>query len=377
MPMLTGTLITAAGFLPIGMAKSTVGEYTFAIFAVTAAALVISWVVSVYFVPYLGAWLLRTKAVHAEGGEHELFDTPFYNRFRAAVNWCVGTAGGPSASRCWCSRWAWRAWAGCSSSSSPIPAGRRSWWTCGCPRARPSRTASAWPALRAAHAAGAGPGVRGRLGGPGVPRFYLPLDQIFPQTNVSQFILLSKDLAAREALRKRLPELLATEFPEVRGASSCCPTGRRCLSGAVPRAGDDTQAVRHWADEVKALMRANARMRGVNDNWNEPVQAVRLSVDQDKARALGVTSQSIAQATQTLFSGRTIGQYREKDKLIDIVLRQPPEERTASASSTAPTWPPAAAGPFRSARSPTGSRAGSRACCGAMPASTPSPCRAM
>jgi multidrug efflux pump subunit AcrB len=90
MPMLTGTLITAAGFLPIGMAKSTVGEYTFAIFAVTAAALVISWVVSVYFVPYLGAWLLRTKAVHAEGGEHELFDTPFYNRFRAAVNWCVG-----------------------------------------------------------------------------------------------------------------------------------------------------------------------------------------------------------------------------------------------------------------------------------------------
>ncbi len=92
MPMLTGTLITAAGFLPIGMAKSVTGEYTFAIFAVTSAALIISWVVSVYFVPYLCAWLLRMHP-RAQGaadtGPHELFDTPFYTRFRAAVNWCI------------------------------------------------------------------------------------------------------------------------------------------------------------------------------------------------------------------------------------------------------------------------------------------------
>ena len=82
MPMLTGTLITAAGFLPIGMAKSTVGEYTFAIFAVTTAALLISWLVSVYFVPYLGAKLLRTHAVtRARAKVHELFDTPFYRAF--------------------------------------------------------------------------------------------------------------------------------------------------------------------------------------------------------------------------------------------------------------------------------------------------------
>ena len=91
MPMLTGTLITAAGFLPIGLAKSVTGEYTFAIFAVTSAALLISWVVSVYFVPYLGAWLLHTKSkVGGEDRPHELFDTPFYSRFRAAVDWCVG-----------------------------------------------------------------------------------------------------------------------------------------------------------------------------------------------------------------------------------------------------------------------------------------------
>ena len=90
MPMLTGTLITAVGFLPIGLAQSTVGEYTFAIFAVTAAALVISWLVSVYFVPYLGTVLLeeRRKAGSHEQ-PHELFDTPFYARFRAVVAWCV------------------------------------------------------------------------------------------------------------------------------------------------------------------------------------------------------------------------------------------------------------------------------------------------
>ena len=95
MPMLTGTLITAAGFLPIGIAKSTVGEYTFAIFAVTVIALLVSWVASVYFVPYLGARLLRQPAYlekeHAPKDHEraELFDTPFYQHFRAWVTWCV------------------------------------------------------------------------------------------------------------------------------------------------------------------------------------------------------------------------------------------------------------------------------------------------
>ena len=76
-------------------------------------------------------------------------------------------------------------------------------------------------------------------------------------------------------------------------------------------------------------MRDNANMRGVNDNWNESVKVIRLEVDQAKARALGVTSQAIAQASRTMFSGTTVGQYRENDKLIDIVLRQPPDEREA------------------------------------------------
>jgi multidrug efflux pump subunit AcrB len=93
--------------------------------------------------------------------------------------------------------------------------------------------------------------------------------------------------------------------------------------------GADADQVRHWADEAKAVLRANSHMRGVNDNWNENVLAMRLAIDQAKARALGVTTQAIAQATQTQFSGSTIGQYREGDQLIDIVLRQPLAERSA------------------------------------------------
>ena len=94
MPMLTGTLITAAGFLPIGLAKSTTGEYTFAIFAVTVIALVLSWIVSVYFVPYLGTLLLKVpphvkEVAEGKDSPHEMFDSPFYNTFRKTVNWCV------------------------------------------------------------------------------------------------------------------------------------------------------------------------------------------------------------------------------------------------------------------------------------------------
>ena len=142
MPMLTGTLITAAGFLPIGMAKSVTGEYTFAIFAVTSAALVISWIVSVYFVPYLGAWLLHTRPQVA-GQTHELFDTPFYNRFRKMVDACVRQRW-ITPSRWRCSAAASLRWARSSNSVSPIRAGPRSWSTCGCPRAAPSARARRW-----------------------------------------------------------------------------------------------------------------------------------------------------------------------------------------------------------------------------------------
>ncbi|MDL5032192.1 efflux RND transporter permease subunit [Pelomonas sp. APW6] len=330
MPMLTGTLITAVGFLPIGLARSTTGEYTFAIFAVTAASLVISWVVSIYFVPYLGSFLLKTKAGH--GGEaHELFDTPFYNRFRALVRWCVEN------------RWKTIGitvllfFAGLFGMTRVqqqfFPDSSRPeilvdlWLPEGSTIQQSEQMAKRFEARMLKEE---GVSSITTWVGSGVPRFYLPLDQVFPQSNVSQAIVLPKDLVTRETLRKRLPELMATEFPEVRTRVKLLPNGPPVPYPVQFRVmGEDPRVVRQWADQAKELLKANPHMRGVNDNWNESIKALKLDVDQDKARALGVTSQSLAQASRTILSGSVIGQYREGDKLIDIVLRQPLEERNA------------------------------------------------
>jgi multidrug efflux pump subunit AcrB len=328
MPMLTGTLITATGFLPIGLARSSVGEYTFAIFAVTAAALLISWLVSVYFVPYLGYRFLRVRP-QADGEAHELFDTPFYSRFRRTVNWCVQH------------RWITIGLTVLSFAAGIAGMGRVQqqffpdssrpeilvdlWLPEGSSIAQTSEVARRFEARMRAE-----PGMHSVTSwiGAGVPRFYLPMDNIFPQPNVSQFILLPKDLDQREALRQRLPALLAQEFPEVRGRVKLLPNGPPVAYPVQFRVtGSDVATVRAWADQARDLLRAHPSMRGVNDNWNESVKVLRLRIDQDKARALGVSSQGVAQAARSILSGTTIGQYREGDKLIDIVLRQPRDER--------------------------------------------------
>jgi multidrug efflux pump len=329
MPMLTGTLITATGFLPIGMAKSSVGEYTFAIFGVTVLALVLSWLVSVYFVPYLGTRLLKAKPHGAADQPHELFDSPFYNTFRKAVNWCVQH------------RWITIGVTLLTFALGIVGMGRvqQQFFP---DSSRPEILVDIWFPEGTSFAANeltakrvekrfmeeAGVSAVSTWIGSGVPRFYLPLDQVFPQTNVSQFIILPQDLKVRESLRIKLPALLAQEFPEVRGRVKLLPNGPPVPYPVQFRVvGLDPVVLRARADEVKAAMRQSPNMRGVNDNWNESVKVLRLDVDQSKARALGVTSQSIAQGSRTVLSGTTVGQFREGDKLIDIVLRQPLDER--------------------------------------------------
>ncbi len=331
MPMLTGTLITAAGFLPIGMAKSTVGEYTFAIFAVTVIALVLSWWVSVYFVPYLGTLLLQVKPHAGKGEQHELFDGPFYRHFRTTVTWCV--------------EYRWKA-IGITIfifALGIVGMGRvqQQFFP---DSSRPEILVDLWfpegTSFKANEAVTQA--VEQRLLketgvqsvstwiGSGVPRFYLPLDQVFPQTNVSQLIVIPDSLERRESLRLALPDVLAQEFPEARGRVKLLPNGPPVPYPVQFRVvGPDPKVLRTRADEVKAQMRANATTRGVNDNWNEAIKVVRLEVDQAKARNLGVTSQSIAQAVRTLLVGSTVEQFREDNKLIDIVLRQPLHERDA------------------------------------------------
>ncbi|MDA8519989.1 efflux RND transporter permease subunit [Acidovorax sp. NCPPB 4044] len=342
MPMLTGTLITAAGFLPIGLAKSVTGEYTFAIFAVTVIALVLSWFVSVYFVPYLGTLLLKVPVhpqaeTHASPGEagvngpHEVFDSPFYNAFRRTVDACVEH------------RWLTIGITLLLFVLGIVGMGRvqQQFFP---DSSRPEILVDAWFPEGTSFAANeevlrrvekrllAEPGVASvsTWVGSGVPRFYLPLDQVFPQTNVSQIILLPDDLARRESLRHALPAMLAQEFPEIRARVKLLPNGPPVAYPVQFRiVGSDPNRLRVHADEVRTVLREHPQMQGVNDNWNESVKTMRLEIDQDKARALGVTSQSIAQAARTVFTGTTVGQYREGDRLIDIVFRQPADERRA------------------------------------------------
>ncbi len=330
MPMLTGTLITAAGFLPIGLAKSAAGEYTFSMFSVNALALLISWFAAVLFTPYIGYILLKVKPAANADGHHELFDSPFYNRFRALVNWCVE----------------WR------KTTIALTLAVFGLGVFGFrfieqqffpDSSRPELMVELWlpegSSFKATEAQAKKfetfiqkqEGVKSVTSyvGTGSPRFYLPLDQIFPQTNVSQIVVLPVDLEAREALRLKIVDAFKNDFPEVRGRVKLLPNGPPVPYPVQFRVtGDEVAKVRVIADQVKEIMRANPNAIGVNDNWNESVKVLRLDLDQDKLRALGVSSQTVMRAANTILSGTNIGQFRENERLIDIVVRQPFEERS-------------------------------------------------
>jgi multidrug efflux pump len=342
MPMLTGTLITAAGFLPIAMAKSAAGEYTFSIFAVTALALLISWFVAVLFVPQLALWLLRIRPRVGADGAHELFNTPFYGRFRAVVNWCVewrrtviaitlgalvlGIAGFrfieqqffPDSARLELVVDLW------------LPEGS-------------SFAASETEAKQFEQWLQRQPEVEYYAGyvGTGAPRFYLPQDQQFTQSNLAQYVVATRSLPERDVLRSRALQLFRADFPNLRGRVKLLPNGPPVPYPVQFRVeGEDPVRVRALADRVKNLLRADANALGVNDNWNESIKRLKLTLDQDKARALGVSTQTLARAAQTILSGRAIGQFRDGDELIDIVLRQPLDERdtmTRLADANLPT----------------------------------------
>jgi multidrug efflux pump subunit AcrB len=331
MPMLTGTLITAAGFLPIGLAKSMAGEYTFSMFSVNALALLISWLVAVLFTPYIGYLLLKVKPAAGADGHHELFNTPFYTRFRRLVNWCVD----------------WR------KTTIVLTLCIFGLGVMGFrvieqqffpDSSRPELMVELWLPEGSAFAATEAQvkkledflerqeGVESVTAyvGTGSPRFYLPLDQIFPQTNVAQLVFLPTDLKMRAVLREKLVDLFKADFPGVRGRVKLLPNGPPVPYPVQFRVtGTDVDKVRAIADQVKETMRTNPNTVGVNDNWNEAVKVLRLDLDQDKLRALGLSSQSVMRAANTVLSGSTVGQFRDGDKLIDIVMRQPAQERAS------------------------------------------------
>lgn len=327
MPMLTGTLITAVGFLPIGIAKSVVGEYTFAIFAVTAAALIISWFVSVLFVPYLGYLMLRKPSFQQEGA-HEQFDTPFYKKFKEIVAWCIDNKKKTIVATIGTF---FLGIAGMSLVQQQFFPDS----------SRPEILVDIFMAEGASFQATeeVAKKVESRLlqekgiqsvtlwVGNGAPRFFLPLDIIFPRQNVAQAIIIA-DPKERDQLFKKLPPMLAEVAPEARLRTKLLPNGPPVSYPVQFRIiGPDSRRLASVAQSFMELMRQSPFVFGVNDNWNERQPIARIDVDAAKARELGVPSQAIAQTLSSHFGGVTIGQYRETDRLLPIILRLPRNER--------------------------------------------------
>ncbi|MEQ9106484.1 MAG: efflux RND transporter permease subunit [Limnobacter sp.] len=326
-PMLTGTLITAAGFLPIALAQSAAGEYTYSIFAVTAIALILSWFVAVIFVPYIGYWLLKNPK---DGQGHaEVFDTPFYQRFRRWIECCVNH------------RWITIgvtviAFAGGAYSfrfieqqffpdSNRLEIMVNLWLPEGTAFKETEKQAIALEKWLAEQDE-----VEGYASfvGDGAPRFYLSLDQKFVQSNLAELIVIPKSFEDRELLRVKLKDHLNASFPDIRPRITLLPNGPPVTYPVqFVVQGPDPRVVRAVADKVKEAVALSEYTRGTHDNWNENVKVMKVEVDQARARALGVSSQSIAESSHVILSGATIGQYRENNRLIDIVFRNPESER--------------------------------------------------
>ncbi len=333
-PMLTGTLITAAGFLPIAMAQSSTGEYTRSIFQVVTIALLASWIAAVVFVPYLGALLLPDLAkIH--GAKHgsatpDPYGTPFYQRVRRLVEWCVRRRktvivltvllflGAVVLFRFVPQQF--------------FPASSRLELMVdlkqaeGVSLSNTNEQVKHLESLLKDH-----PGIANYVAyvGTGSPRFYLPLDQQLPAASFAQFVVLAKSIEERETLRTWLIETLDQQFPGVRSRVTRLETGPPVGYPVQLRVtGEHIEEVRALARKVAARVRENPHVVNVHLDWEEPSKVVYLNVDQDRARALGVSTANLSHFLQSTLLGSSVSQYREDNELIEILLRGTPHERT-------------------------------------------------
>lgn len=381
-PMLTGTLITAAGFLPIATAQSGTGEYTRSIFEVVTIALLVSWVAAVIFVPYLGEKLLpdmahnphkkpwyqrlfaRKKAdaqatekqttdtqamdivavseaealagvshsdqqVFAAQHAHDPYSTRFYQRFRGLVRWCVEYRKTVLVVT----------FALFALSIVMFGSVQQQFFP-------PSNRAEIMVDLKLAEGASLKAteaqvqklekllkqkeGIENYVAyvGTGSPRFYLPLDQQLPQASFAQFVVLAKNLEERDKLRTWLIDTLHQQFPDVRSRVSLLENGPPVGYPIQFRvSGEHIEQVRQIARQVAAKVSENPEVTNVHLDWQEPTKTIYLDIDQDRARALGVTSSDLAQFIQSSVSGLSLNQYREKRELIEIRVRGDANER--------------------------------------------------
>ncbi|TWI10359.1 efflux RND transporter permease subunit [Aerolutibacter ruishenii] len=364
-PMLTGTLITAAGFLPIATARSSVGEYTRSLFEVVTIALLVSWVAAVMFIPYLGdkllpdfqkaaqppapgslagwwhrkrlAWADRHPALHDliapkpahDGHAHDPYASRFYQRFRGWVLWCVrhrktvlAVTAGAFVASVFLFRFVPQQF---------FPDSVR-------PELMVDMELAEGSSLKAttAQAQRLEAILKTRKDltnyvayvGTGSPRFYLPLDQQLPAANFAQFVLMPESVEAREAVRTWMLDEVVPQFPELQLRVTRLENGPPVGYPVQFRvSGEHIERVRAIAYQVREKLRENPHVANVNLDWDEPSKVVRLQVDQERARAMGISSAALSQFLSSSLSGTHVSTYREADELVEILLRGPEEER--------------------------------------------------
>lgn len=337
-PMLTGTMVTVAGFMPVGFAQSISGEYAGGIFWVVGVSLVASWLVAVVFTPYLGVVLLpksmsRQTTDTAETATHDPYDRPTYRRMRRSLDWCVEN------------RWSVIAATVLLFVAAGAGMGlvqQQFFPTASRPellvelrlREGSSFTATATEVERFEKILKGDAQVQSftAYAGAGSPRFYLSLSPELPNPSYAQFVIQTAGIAEREAVRDRLLAIFEAEadFPDLRGRVLRLDFGPPVGFPVQFRViGPDTGQVREIAYRVRDLVRKSPLVRDTQLDWNEQVRTLRVQVDQDKARLLGLASTDVANMTQAVLSGIPVTQLRRGEELVDVVVRAVPEERLA------------------------------------------------
>jgi multidrug efflux pump len=333
-PMLTGTLVTAAGFLPVGFANSSTGEYAGGIFWVVGLSLIASWFVAVLFTPYLGVQLLpdfaKRSADHHD--DQSIYDTRIYRGLRHVIEFCVRWRKSVVLLTVLAFVGSIAAFGLVQQQFFPTSSRTELFVEMTLPEGTAIGVTDA-TAKKAEALLDGDPDISTftTYVGQGAPRFWLGLNPVLPNPNFAQIVVVSKDLPARERIKARLEKALAEgALPESRTRVDRFnfgpPVGYPVQFRVV---GPDPLKIREIAQEVRQVMAANPKLITPHLDWNEQVKSIRLEVDQDRARAIGLTPQDVSQTLQTLLSGFSITQYREGIETIDVVARAVPSERLA------------------------------------------------
>ncbi|HAV2895655.1 TPA: efflux RND transporter permease subunit [Acinetobacter baumannii] len=358
-PMLTGTLITAAGFLPIATAQSSTGEYTRSIFQVVTIALLVSWVAAVLFVPYLGEKLLPdfTKTGHqapwyvrlwaritkkpqpqtvaiSQDHHYDPYQSSFYLRFRKIVEFCVTYRKTVIATTVGIFVLSVLMFKMVPQQFFP-PSNRAEILVDLKLEEGASLTATEQAVKKVEQFLSKQKGIDNYVAyvGTGSPRFYLPLDQQLPQASFAQFVVLASSLDDRDEIRRSLETQIKQLLPQVRTRVSLLENGPPVGYPLQYRvSGEDLNLVRKEAQQVARVISENPNTTNVHLDWGEPSKIISIQIDQDRARQMGVSSVDLANFLNASITGSAIEQYREKRELIEIRLRGDKAERVEVAS---------------------------------------------